>query len=150
MNKQIKLINHIKETYPRDITMNQLLNEFGFRLNLLPSGGEVGGLYHYKDNVISISEEYWDNDPWEVFVHEFGHMIHHITTKNDFYYEYTRRNLLFSDLLKSEQQASLIGLEIWKWKFPNKVLDDVSYFKKNEIDWLANYYEPYFEIDYDY
>lgn len=144
----IKLVNHIKSKYSPDITMEQLLSEFNFELYTL-NKDDVGGLYLYNNNAIGISEVYWDDedkDPWEVFVHEFGHLVHHMTESFDFYNEYKRQNLLFSELLRSEQQASLIGLEIWKWKFPNKALD-ISYFEEDDIDWLANYYKPFFEVD---
>jgi len=130
--------------------MDQLVNEFDFNLHSLNKDCKVGGIYYYDHGIIGINEEYWDDgdkDPWHVFVHEFGHLVHHISYIGDFYHSYERRNLRFSQILESEQQASMIGLEIWKWKFPNCKLDDVSYFGNDDILWLANYYRPYFEND---
>lgn len=149
-SEQKKTIKDIKQKFDTDITMEQIVDEFGFSLYSLDKSNGVAGLYLYNIDAIAISEDYWDNDdkePWHVFVHEFGHLIHHISEKSNFYGEYKRRNLRFSQILESEQQASLIGLEIWKWKFPNKPLDDVPYFKKDEILWLAEYYQPYFDND---
>lgn len=149
-SNQIKLIKHIKNKYPRDITMHQLVDEFNFNLYSLNKDCKVSGLYDFDHWNISINEKYWDDEsknPWHVFVHEFGHLVHHLSYSGDFYQSYKRRNLRFSQILESEQQASLIGLNIWQWKFPNYRLDDIPYFGKEDILWLADYYKPYFEID---
>lgn len=148
--EQQKLITHVKNKIDVDTTMKQLLDEFGFEFYSLPYTYKVGGLYSYDEKYISIHEKYWDKedkDPWSVFVHEFGHLVHQLSSKIDFYHEYRRNNLLFSQLLESEQQASLIGLEIWKWKFPHKRLESIPYFSNDDIQWLADYYRPYFEND---
>ena len=150
IKEQTRIIQNIKEKFDSEATFEDLVSHFGFEIEILDPNAKVSGLYGYSDNTISINKKLLKDEKYlyDTFFHEFGHLIHEMSVDGNFYSNYKRRNLYFSQLLESERQASLIGLEFWRWKFPGESLPvPLSYFNKKDVLFLADYYKPHFEND---
>ncbi len=147
--EQKKLIKNIIGKVDREANYNDLVSLFGFKVEFIYDKSAAGS-YDFKNKIISINQEYKEDKEnlYDTFFHEFGHLIHEATDKTDFYNHYRRRNNRFSELLFAERQASLIGYEFWKWKFPDKKIPSpLSYFDEKSINFLKDYYKIFFEMD---
>jgi hypothetical protein len=148
---QLQLIEDLKQKFDPDITHKEMASYFKFDMGV--AGKNVGGSYDFRNKIININydDSITELQVYDTFFHEYGHLIHQLTQRYDYYGEYEKSNLRLSQLLESEQQATLIGIEFWKWKFPDKEMPSPpAYFCKEHVVWLAKYYDSYFENDIEW
>lgn len=146
--EQEKLIKHIKLKVDKDANIKDFISLFRGWSVIKEELKGTTGLYYYDTNTIYIHNKLNLLEQYDVFFHEFGHLIHEVCNKTDFYNHFSRMNLKFSELLESERQATLIGLELWKFRFPGLYpISKLSYYNKDDILFLQNYYKDFFEDD---
>lgn len=145
MNKeQSNLIEHIKSKLDRFASMVDYVSLFpGWKII---KDNFPGGQYFYDTATIYIDGRDSLILQYDTFFHEFGHLIHEACDHTDFYKHYSRGNLNISQLLNSEIIASAIGLEFWKFKFPNiKSITLHDPFSSEDVKIFKNYYQDFFE-----
>lgn len=138
----------------READMPDLLNSVGYDFGVYEdyySRGDIGGLCNFVNKIILISEDIEDtHDRWEIFAHEFGHIIHFEMLDGNLQNEHSKGNIPFSKAVEEEHYASLIGYHILDWKFPNMWKENRSlhpYFEKRGIVFLQDYYKNFLEDD---
>lgn len=102
--EQRKIIKNVFEKVDREADYNDLASLFGFRVET-PKQEDTGGTYDFRNKIININSEYAndEDDCYEIFFHEFGHLIHEAADTTDFYNHYNRYNKRLSELLVSER-----------------------------------------------
>jgi len=147
--EQLKVVRFIGEKIDRGAGPEEYLSIFGGWRFVQEEIGDSGGYYDFYENEIHVEKNVSELEMYDIFFHEMGHLIHEMVDHSDFYNHYVRRNIIFSELLKSEQQASLIGIELWKLKFPGvPLVSPPGYFCDEHIKNMMEYYREYdYEID---
>jgi len=138
----VKVFNHITQKYPRDITFEQLIHEFGFEFCHTESS-EVSGWIDidYKEIVYSVHNA--DRDKYVTVCHELGHLIQYIAEVDRF------RDERFSTYLRFEREADLLAVELDTWFFPESVdySNHYRYWKQDSVDFLKDYYDGFLDME---
>lgn len=147
--EQLKVVRFIGDKVSQGAGPEEYLSIFGGWRFVQEELEDSTGFYDFYDHGIHVEKRLSQIDVFDVFFHEMGHLIHEMCDTGDFYNHYVRRNIPFSELLKAEQQASLIGLELWRRRFPGvSYIPSPGYFCDEEIKNLMDFYREYdYEID---
>ena len=150
-----KELHHILSKIGRDAEPWDLLDEVGYEFCWLDEEYTkekgIDGCFSIYEKRIFVNFEYKDSpyNYWDVFSHEFGHLIQDEITNVFYSQEYARRNVIFPQILRNEQISSVIGAEMMDWKFPMKKKENhsrLSYFSEGSISFLKNYYDGIFDV----
>lgn len=141
MTQLIKYIKDIQNKYPFDITKDELLNEFGYKL-IMNNKITGGGSFSYCRKEIILINENGKEINNAVFCHEFSHLIQYSLNPS----KYESINTIMNKL-RMEWEADKISYSIWEWLYPNTSFSKYlgRYFKNDGVEFLFDYWKDYLE-----